>query len=641
MARLEYIDNTGSRAVHTLRVKENVAIGRDPGSDIYTNNPSVSRRHGRVFFADDSWSVRDLGSSNGTYVNDEQVDEQTLQDVDQIRCGDFVITFYAGEAVDDTRKPKRSPKRKQALKETADQGPGASTESSAQKAADEVPKKTRIPRKALRDSKPKAPRETGESRKRIRAVKGDEQSGSAEARYVRQIKEQAAELETLSQDRDEAQSMVKELEHRLEELETKSIRYEVELDSMAEKYVQIKDQLSLSRERLDETREELAEREDQIFQFEARVRDLDTELESARERVSASSEHVSTFKIKLTQKERQIEDLQRQYDLMEYEFRAAREELRALQEDSNNDEFKTQRLEKRINQLREVIVDKENVIAELRLDLENKDIEIRQVKLGMGLTDLEDEKRKLLEDYYEKNREVDRLRDELEIAGRDHTETKERLAEVAVELERKSQPVDIEVHPEFKAKMREVGRLQEQLAEQTADAATLQQQLDEFSSDDRKKLENEIETYKRKVEAQEEKLGRAQEQIRHHEAAVAELQAAESSGLSEVDAERLSDAVRSMRADVSTEVDTVIELLATWRGNFTLFNTYLKEVGDAIDLVMDASPDSLPDALQGLRTEANLGESMESVRDLIRVVAADAASLKKGLAGVKKGLSQG
>ena len=467
VARLEYIDNTGSKATLPLDTDGNVTIGRDPGSDIYTSNPSVSRRHGRIYFSESGWLIRDLGSSNGTFVNDEQVDEHTLSADDQIRCGDFVISFFVDDAPAETTKDRQKREKKPASSEAPSTHLTANTESSLRRTSDSIPNKTRVPRDALRKAKRTDALDESSPKKRIRSVREADEAGSAEARYIRQIKEQASELETVTQDRNEARSMVSELEHRLEDLETKAIRYEVELESMAEKYVQIKDQLALSRERLDETREELAEREDQLFQYEARVSELDTELETARTRVSASTEHVTTFKVKLTQKERQIEDLQRQYDLMEYEFRAAREELRALQEDSNNDEFKTQRLEKRINQLREVIVDKENVIAELRLDLENKDIEIRQVKLGMGLTDLEDEKRKLLEDYYEKNREVDLLRDKLDAAGREHVDTKERLAEVSAELERKAQPVDVEAHPDFKAKSREVVRLQEQLAEQS------------------------------------------------------------------------------------------------------------------------------------------------------------------------------
>ena len=69
-----------------------------------------------------------------------------------------------------------------------------------------------------------------------------------------------------------------------------------------------------------------------------------------------------------------------------------------------------------------------------------------------------------------------------------------------------------------------------------------------------------------------------------------------------------------------------------------LFKTYLKEVEDAVGLLIAASPESLPDSLSEFCAQANLGESIDSVRDLMRVVASDAAELKKGLAGVKKTL---
>jgi pSer/pThr/pTyr-binding forkhead associated (FHA) protein len=647
VARLEYIDNTGSKAVFPLISDESVAIGRDPGSDIYTNNPSVSRRHGRVQAGDNGWHILDLGSSNGTFLNDEPlVSERVLTDNDQIRCGDFVITFYIQDAPG-IKAPDRAEKSlekaaKKALKQTSQQGLGTSTDAHTLDGDRPIPSQTRLPEQLRQKRSKPGSAEPGAPKKGIRAVKGQSSSDNAEERFVRQIKEQAAELETLTQDRDEARAMLRELENRLEDFETKSVRYEVELDSMAEKYVQIKDQLTLSRERLDETREELAERDDQIFQLEAKAADLAGELDTARERVTASTEHVSTFKVKLTQKERQIEDLQRQYDLMEYEFRAAREELRAIQEDNNNDEIKTQRLEKRINQLREVIVDKENVIAELRLGLENKDIEIRQVKLGMGLTDLEDEKRKLLEDYYEKNREVDVLRDTLDTAKREHQETREKLTEVKAELERKSQPIDVETHPEFKAKSREVNRLQEQIVEGKKEAEALQQQLEVIavSLEDRNKLEGEVKGYKRKIEKLDEKLARSQGQLKSLETEVVELKAAASAEPVPTDGADAAELLKAFREAAFADSAVVEDVLDRWRSNFTLFKTYLKEVEETINIVVKAEAGTLPSDLQALRESGDLGESMESVRDLMSVVASDAKELKTGLTKLRKEFKQ-
>ncbi|MFT7624570.1 MAG: hypothetical protein ACI9WU_003758, partial [Myxococcota bacterium] len=106
--RLEYIDNSGAKAVLNLSDGLSVSIGRNPGSSIHTTNPSVSRNHGRIYQKSGDWLVKDLGSSNGTYINDDPVQQRPLEDGDLVRCGDFVLHFLNdGQAVADTRDAKK------------------------------------------------------------------------------------------------------------------------------------------------------------------------------------------------------------------------------------------------------------------------------------------------------------------------------------------------------------------------------------------------------------------------------------------------------------------------------------------------------------------------------------------------------
>jgi len=48
-------------------------VGRHHACDLVLSNPSVSRRHARLFFRDGSWVLQDLGSTNGTIVNGVRV----------------------------------------------------------------------------------------------------------------------------------------------------------------------------------------------------------------------------------------------------------------------------------------------------------------------------------------------------------------------------------------------------------------------------------------------------------------------------------------------------------------------------------------------------------------------------------------
>ena len=61
-------------------------IGRQPGNDLVLSHPQVSRQHAEIYLDQGAYYLRDLGSKNGTYVNDELVTTSTrLKDNDEIR----------------------------------------------------------------------------------------------------------------------------------------------------------------------------------------------------------------------------------------------------------------------------------------------------------------------------------------------------------------------------------------------------------------------------------------------------------------------------------------------------------------------------------------------------------------------------
>jgi len=76
----------------------NTTIGRHPESDIFLNDVTVSRHHCRLQVASDSIAVEDSGSTNGTYVNDERVDETSLKAGDEVLVGRFHFVVAHGDA---------------------------------------------------------------------------------------------------------------------------------------------------------------------------------------------------------------------------------------------------------------------------------------------------------------------------------------------------------------------------------------------------------------------------------------------------------------------------------------------------------------------------------------------------------------
>ena len=74
-------------------LKPTTNIGRSTGADICIESSEVSRDHCVIFLRRDHWYVKDLGSTNGTYVNDKMISEQLLDSGDCIEIGPVRLVF--------------------------------------------------------------------------------------------------------------------------------------------------------------------------------------------------------------------------------------------------------------------------------------------------------------------------------------------------------------------------------------------------------------------------------------------------------------------------------------------------------------------------------------------------------------------
>ena len=80
---------------------EPLIIGRSPQNQIQIDQESVSRRHCHIRFSGSEFLVSDLGSTNGTYVNDDLVEaEGRLRHGDQLKVGRTILKFIAGDDVE-------------------------------------------------------------------------------------------------------------------------------------------------------------------------------------------------------------------------------------------------------------------------------------------------------------------------------------------------------------------------------------------------------------------------------------------------------------------------------------------------------------------------------------------------------------
>jgi two-component system cell cycle response regulator len=77
-----------------------VMLGRSSKCDIQIDQESISRNHSKIVNTGKSLLIRDLGSTNGTYVNDAPIEEHVLQHNDIIKIGRTIFKFLTGGNVE-------------------------------------------------------------------------------------------------------------------------------------------------------------------------------------------------------------------------------------------------------------------------------------------------------------------------------------------------------------------------------------------------------------------------------------------------------------------------------------------------------------------------------------------------------------
>lgn len=77
--------------------REQLTIGRKPDNDVVIDNPAVSGHHAKLSRVQAVYFLEDLGSTNGTFVNEKKIDKRQLKDGDRVTIGKHVL-LYEDEA---------------------------------------------------------------------------------------------------------------------------------------------------------------------------------------------------------------------------------------------------------------------------------------------------------------------------------------------------------------------------------------------------------------------------------------------------------------------------------------------------------------------------------------------------------------
>lgn len=93
MARL-ILSLRGRELDKFLLGQSKVVIGRSPDCDITIDNAAISRKHAQIEFSDGEYILSDLGSSNGTFLDGQQISKpEVLKPGFNIGVAKFILTF--------------------------------------------------------------------------------------------------------------------------------------------------------------------------------------------------------------------------------------------------------------------------------------------------------------------------------------------------------------------------------------------------------------------------------------------------------------------------------------------------------------------------------------------------------------------
>lgn len=93
--QLEQTAGPGSPSRHELSA-DMLVIGRGSAADLRIESDDVSRTHAQLQRVDDEYTVEDLDSRNGVFLNGLRVHAAVLRDGDQLQLGDVVFTYTEG-----------------------------------------------------------------------------------------------------------------------------------------------------------------------------------------------------------------------------------------------------------------------------------------------------------------------------------------------------------------------------------------------------------------------------------------------------------------------------------------------------------------------------------------------------------------
>ena len=316
-ASLVYTAPDGSKQDLVLNIGEDTTIGRHPNCSLTISQPSVSRRHARLWFDQGVWFVEDLQSSNGTFVNNRRINRAQLTEGDELRCGDFSLTYGVEER---TRAVPTSGAHTQGSPASA--SPQVSNRATV--GIDSPPPIPEAPR--LNPPKP-APSAPSAPAAPATPVFDDRNAAREEAKKTAQLEKELIEARAAQgQLRDELNRYREDLENTRNR-ESSNQDEIVRLSDALQVAQQEKDAAIRDVQRLEEQRERL---ETELANLTSQNREFASELDAARSAAEAQQAQVQAAQNEVMADKTDLAD---QVDRLQQALTSKDDELSALRQD--------------------------------------------------------------------------------------------------------------------------------------------------------------------------------------------------------------------------------------------------------------------------------------------------------------------
>lgn len=108
IARLVYQEGKGKPPVEII-IRDRITVGRKPDNTLQIDNKAVSGHHCEIVNREGVYTMRDLGSSNGTFIKKEKVTEHTLRNGDIVVLGKKINVYFVDPAGVAVAQPAAQP----------------------------------------------------------------------------------------------------------------------------------------------------------------------------------------------------------------------------------------------------------------------------------------------------------------------------------------------------------------------------------------------------------------------------------------------------------------------------------------------------------------------------------------------------